>query len=579
MKITKITGYILIALSIMAGSSAFGSIVTTKHNLSTTGSHTIKSTTEEQICIFCHTPHHARTDVPLLWNRNNSSVQYITYDSSSISSVPGQPSGASRLCLSCHDGTIAIGSVLSRTQEIPLSGGVRFMPEGPTKLGTDLSDDHPVSMLYNTNHPQMHDPSTFSEGVKVDENNMVQCTSCHEPHGTNYDYFLRRSRSASALCLTCHDKAGWAGASHKTSARTWNGQGTDPWQHTAITFSTVAENACENCHDPHGGGADERILKYAILEDNCLPCHTGNVALKNVLLEFQKPYNHPVINSTYEGRHSPNEDVTTGGVQKHVECPDCHNPHFANRDGASAPAVRGFNKGVSGVDTNGQYVQEIQYLYELCYKCHADWNVKTAAPVRRQLDQWNVRLEFDPGNPAYHPIEAPGQNPDVPSLRTPYTENSIIYCVDCHASNNTGVRGPHGSGNNFILERRYDHVDPNAFSEAKYAMCFKCHFWTNGLDREAFEHKRHMENADAACFACHDPHGVNSQDIAAIGHTAINHLHNINFNLDTDLANPFGPKTVPTYESTGNRRGRCNLRCHGEDHERDGGFRSYNCPC
>ncbi|NIR43522.1 MAG: cytochrome C, partial [Gemmatimonadetes bacterium] len=81
-----------------------------KHNLSVyrqDGTNPTRSTVEERVCIFCHTPHHA-SEVTPLWSRFLSVASYTPYNSSTlkVSAAPGQPTGVSRLCLSCHDGTI-----------------------------------------------------------------------------------------------------------------------------------------------------------------------------------------------------------------------------------------------------------------------------------------------------------------------------------------------------------------------------------------------------------------------------------------------------------------------------------------
>ena len=73
-------------------------------------------------------------------------ANYRIYQSSTFDAPASQPTGASKLCLSCHDGTIALGRVLSRADRIRMVGG-DFMPAGLTNLGTDLSDDHPVSIV------------------------------------------------------------------------------------------------------------------------------------------------------------------------------------------------------------------------------------------------------------------------------------------------------------------------------------------------------------------------------------------------------------------------------------------------
>jgi len=552
-------------------------ITITKHNLSISGPGTVKSTVEEEVCIFCHAPHKASVEDQPLWNRSLSEANYTPYQSTSIFAAVGQPSGAAKLCLSCHDGTVALGILHSKWGEGEFEGGIRFMPPGPTLIGTDLSDDHPVSFVFDSqlaiDNGQLYDPSTLTDEVKLDNNEMVQCTSCHNPHGTANPKFLVKSRSFSDLCRTCHNKSGWNNTSHSTVPATWNGSGTDPWPHTP--FTTVDENACENCHSPHNAGSDERILNYAFEEDNCLVCHNSNVASTDIEAEFTKTYFHPVQN--FVNIHSPAEDFTSGSVQKHVECMDCHNPHWANNSNppGGAPEVSGRNQGVKGLDTTGQALDEAANLYEICYKCHADYNVRTNAPVNRAIFQINVRLEFDPSNPSYHPIEAPGANPDVPSLTGGLTEDSMIYCTSCHNNNDlTGPRGPHGSTNHFLLERRYDHGGFADFNQNRFALCFKCHSYNNLSNDDSFEHDRHLDK-DKKCYMCHDPHGISSTQ-----GNAVNNAHLINFNLD--YARPLA-FAEPMYEMIGTpeeHRGRCNLRCHGENHGSSGGsWRSYNCPC
>src|SRR4029078_3589800 len=82
------------------------SVVNSPHNLSATGPGTIRATGEQQVCIFCHTPHNAAPIQPL-WNRNVAVNASVPYSPSSLQAKPGQPTGTSKLCLSCHDGTIA----------------------------------------------------------------------------------------------------------------------------------------------------------------------------------------------------------------------------------------------------------------------------------------------------------------------------------------------------------------------------------------------------------------------------------------------------------------------------------------
>ena len=136
-----------VALVFMAPAADAAKVEDSKHNLSFQGPGTIKATSETQICVFCHTPHSAAPSAPL-WNRRSPGGTYTPYSSSTAIASPGQPTGASILCLSCHDGTIALGEILSSSTRISMAGGVTTMPTGPGRLGTDLSDDHPISFAY-----------------------------------------------------------------------------------------------------------------------------------------------------------------------------------------------------------------------------------------------------------------------------------------------------------------------------------------------------------------------------------------------------------------------------------------------
>lgn len=195
----------------------------TPHNLSVTGPGPIKSPTEKQICIFCHTPHNADPRAPL-WNRDLDAVRNYVMPTSPTLQAYGagaqQPDGASKLCLSCHDGTIALGAVRSRDTEIPVSGGPMLQPGQKGYLGTDLSGSHPISFVYDDGLASRNNaagdmplrfPSTLTDpDVKLDKQGKMQCTTCHDPHDdSNFGapgvprFYVKPSWSGT--CLTCHD--------------------------------------------------------------------------------------------------------------------------------------------------------------------------------------------------------------------------------------------------------------------------------------------------------------------------------------------------------------------------------------
>lgn len=219
---TWVTG-LFFALSGFLAGGALAGISTTKHNLSSTGTGTFKATDTTEICVFCHTPHGANTTANTpLWNRNLSAVVgYGVYaNTNSLDSAPAEVAGGSsttNLCLSCHDGTIALNSLLNfpnPSTSITMAAGVTVLT-GSANLGSNLTNDHPVNMLYDAalvtadtttsgGVAGLKDP-TLLTGVKL-FSNKVQCASCHDPHTSAVPTFLRVTMSASALCTSCHIK-------------------------------------------------------------------------------------------------------------------------------------------------------------------------------------------------------------------------------------------------------------------------------------------------------------------------------------------------------------------------------------
>jgi predicted CXXCH cytochrome family protein len=531
------------------------SILNSKHNLALTGPGTIKAATETDVCIFCHTPHRAGPELPL-WNHHTSKATYTPYNSSTIKATVGQPTGSSKLCLSCHDGTVALGMVHSRSMPITMQGGVTVLPPGRTRLGTDLSDDHPVSFTYDAAlaaaNGQLRDPGTLTHRVRLDHNNQMQCTSCHDPHNDRYGNFLVQDNTASALCITCHTMDHWQGSAHRTSMAAWNGSGVNPWP--GSKHNTVAANACQSCHAPHNAGTSERLLRFPTEEQNCFSCHSGTVASKNIAAEFNKISVHPILQTS--GVHDPMEDPVNPA--RHVECVDCHNPHAANSAGAIAPNASGALAGVKGVNISGAVVNNVTREYELCFRCHADSVARGPARVERQFPQTNTRLEFNTANLSYHPVVGPGKNPNVPSLIAPWTPSSVMYCTDCH-NNDQGTRaggagpnGPHGSAFVPLLERNLVLHDGQEESSAAHALCYKCHSRPSILADQSFKfHRKHVQDVKVACTTCHDPHGVPN----------VKHLINFNRNYATASSNG-----RLEYVSTGPLQGNCSLTCHGVDH-------------
>lgn len=569
--------------------SAQTSVVDTVHNLSISGPGTVKTDMEDRVCVFCHTPHNSKPKTPL-WNKDFDEAKiYTTYESTSFSLVTAPPpQGPTRLCLSCHDGTIALGQLKTSEQVLPFNTSNYAL----SVIGEDISDDHPVSFSYTaSSNPELN--STLPQGLIFYENNVIHCSTCHDAHDDTNDMFLRINNKYSQLCVACHsDIIGFNTSAHNTDLSQWLGTpevDPDPWPHNqkhtpANQWITVQENSCQNCHTPHNAPGAQRLMMHAQEENNCmLACHNGKIGTTDIASAFSaaKISKHNV--AALSGVHDPNEPITVTSTQ-HVECEDCHNSHVALDDGLTpvAPSVSSKNKAVTGVDYLGGELTEASNEYEICFKCHASTNQITPT-VQRVVDKRDIASEFAPSNPSYHPVveETTNTSSDVPSLgKTPYaiannvTVGSRIYCTDCHDNNESpkiggsGPKGPHGSVYTPLLRENYVTTYPTLEDTLNYALCYRCHDRQSLIDDSINNtygtspgHYGHVFQRQTPCSVCHDPHGVQDADITDDD----SHTHLINFDTTYVTPHPADPlgSGVPYFTDNGLfKSGSCTLTCH-----------------
>jgi predicted CXXCH cytochrome family protein len=554
---------VLIACTLLVGvASADMGIIGTKHNLSFSGPGEIRALTEDRICVFCHTPHNASPYTPL-WNRAIKPQNYTLYQSSSLSAMPWQPSGPTRLCLSCHDGSIALGEVLKPAGGLEMNN--ELVSARRSYIGTNISDDHPVSFHYYDSLPNPELSPVLPAGLHFYGEGDIHCTTCHDPHDDSNGKFLVKDNRFSALCLTCHENiAGWDSSVYSLSTAIWDPPALEEGA------QTVAEHGCGSCHVPHNAGGSQRLLRYLSEEDNCYSCHDGTVSKADIQSQFRKLSHHPVEITTIgvtDEFHDPAEDISF--LLGHVECVDCHNPHAANETTADAPNASGSLSRVTGKTQDDGVVENVSYQYEVCFKCHG-YSSDLFPFIYRYQNETNTIIEFDPGNPSYHPVVAMGRNSDMRTFPSEYetdlTEVSMIYCVDCHDSDEssrvggTGPRGPHGSQYRPILRQRYETIDNTIESEAAYMLCYRCHdrlkLLVDPFSGNEF-HKDHVVSRRAPCSVCHDPHGVRDDG---------NGDHTYLINFDLNIVAPAGGNIYPIYEDTGIPPGNCILVCHGKVH-------------
>lgn len=187
----------------------FGAITGSAHDFSAAGWNTTG-----EICAPCHVPHNADLTVvgAPLWSHEVTTQTFTLYSSPSFdgAGTAGQPSGTSKLCLSCHDGTVALDNFAG------FVGGTNYIQQ-PYNLGTDLSSSHPISFTYDTSLAStdggLFDPATHNSGLGGSITNdllyqdKLECSSCHDVHDeAGNSFLLVKSNAGSSLCLTCHDK-------------------------------------------------------------------------------------------------------------------------------------------------------------------------------------------------------------------------------------------------------------------------------------------------------------------------------------------------------------------------------------
>jgi predicted CXXCH cytochrome family protein len=407
-------------------------------------------------CLYCHAPHSGingtqGTNQTPLWSQRLSSVQsYQMYSSTTmVNKTNGSPTlgSNSTLCLSCHDGTVAMGTTTPYGQ-VSMSGTLAGTPED---LGTNLQSTHPFNFItplqpssdlwpsLSANPPSTQD----STGAVQLIGGNVQCGSCHNPHVQNIDSsgdFLVINNSESALCLACHNTipsgtgmglntsaarpaaagmntpiaklgtplANWRASIHATATNRVASQvspsafGIFPKRmlrpEALGPYTTLRKNGCLSCHTSHNSAT--KVLLRAANDETCLACHSGGTTVTppapNIAVEMTAPkISHVPPASAGNNAHSADETDLLNH-NRHAACVDCHNPHSARQVGLSfpePPLIRASQEGVVGISAldGHSIVSPATNQYENCLRCHGAGSGKTSnTAVFGYLPNWLV---------------------------------------------------------------------------------------------------------------------------------------------------------------------------------------------
>lgn len=396
----------------LASSRGPKSVVGTPHDLSR------RDPSDSRVCVYCHVPHNAGGEGPL-WAREIGPRSYEIYSSRTLDATPGQPDGASKLCLSCHDGTLA--------PDQPGRGGARrptirpFSPHDEAFIGSDLSNDHPISFVYGAELavrdrqlalPEQR-PSGLGKSITedlLDRDRKLQCTSCHSAHDNSLGGFLRVSNDGARLCQVCHERRDYRRSAHQVSQ------------------SSRFRDNCMACHVDHRGARDTPLLAKP-QQELCGSCHQREAA---------------AMGPAAVSRHGLEDGLLAPEVSfRTMRCATCHDPHTVRPKGASSrrfltdPDDRSIPRPMVREEiTPHGYVTDphlaAQDTGEFCMDCH-DGTWPGALNLRAELSSVRfVRSEFAIGRANLHASHAR-------TVANP-KGTGCTYCHDVHGTRgNTGV--------------------------------------------------------------------------------------------------------------------------------------------
>lgn len=204
--------FLTVAL-LMLALPAFAGIDGTKHDLVGPD-----AGTNDELCVYCHTPHGADISVTKapLWNRTNvdATSVYAGLDLEAALVLANVNATDAPLCLSCHNGAGLNGALKNPPNGKTIDLSLYAWGSAAANLGADLNNDHPIGFSYATHQTTDAGLDTKANAeadlgagaLSYGSGNDMWCSSCHDVHDNTAAPFLRISNANSALCLACHIK-------------------------------------------------------------------------------------------------------------------------------------------------------------------------------------------------------------------------------------------------------------------------------------------------------------------------------------------------------------------------------------
>lgn len=430
-------------------------------------------------CTNCHNEHNVSATT-------TSTTSRISDPTNTLNPFTTAVGDNSAFCIKCHTSNSASRPTATNTSTSYVPKSISFTDPGPNGF---------------TNNGSGWYKDDFTKSAHYNASTKVQCTNCHDPHGSA-NPLLRKLPDDTATtdgdCFVCHNG---------TKAPNIKAEFQKTYKHPSLDASaglhTVTENynnlgttdrhaKCEDCHDPHSADAGRTALSantavgatsITVADASVLTgtqISVGTASKFELMTIASKTGNTITFTTALSIAHTAGETVSE-----------------------AAPTAPGVVKNVSGVQVGTRpawtalpadsptytFTKSITKEYELCYKCHSSYSYGSTPPTVNGHLETDLAQQFNPNNPSYHPVEDKTKlnwsNLTVENFNTnsPFRKanvgNQKMYCFDCHgddqlqADGYTGVvRGPHGSNNNYLLKKPYDKGTANA---VKNDLCLLCH--------------------------------------------------------------------------------------------------------
>ncbi len=154
---------------------------------------------DDDTCSACHLPHVQIGDEDLS-NMGAGELFRIARKRPALATGRYTPGPTSMICLTCHNGSVAVSTVGTAHAMRGGVGGVR-----PPGFATR---DHPIGVPYPDRQKGFRPKAGVEAAgnIKLPEGR-VECISCHDQHEEEeLPHLLVMSNKRSALCLSCHEK-------------------------------------------------------------------------------------------------------------------------------------------------------------------------------------------------------------------------------------------------------------------------------------------------------------------------------------------------------------------------------------